>query len=116
MSSQPISTPADPVAATKAPILDDILKQGNMVRDETQRVGARDQVSEFVEQVVGKSMKVSNDTAKMINDRIAEIDKLLADQLNAIYHWDAFQSLESAWRGLHYLVMNTETGTMLKLR
>jgi len=116
MSSQPISTPADPVAATKAPILDDILKQGNMVRDETQRVGARDQVAEFVDQVVGKSMKVSNDTAKMINDRIAEIDKLLTDQLNAVYHWDAFQSLESAWRGLHYLVMNTETGTMLKLR
>jgi type VI secretion system protein ImpC len=31
-------------------------------------------------------------------------------------HADAFQKLEASWRGLHYLVMHTETGTMLKLR
>jgi type VI secretion system protein ImpC len=31
-------------------------------------------------------------------------------------HDKGFQALEATWRGLHYLVSNTETGEMLKLR
>jgi type VI secretion system protein ImpC len=52
----------------------------------------------------------------MINTRIAQIDELLSNQLNAIMHAAAFQALEATWRGLHYLVTHSETGTMLKLR
>ena len=37
-------------------------------------------------------------------------------QLNAIMHHPEFQKLEGTWRGLHYLVMNSETSTSLKLR
>jgi type VI secretion system protein ImpC len=61
-------------------------------------------------------MTVSADTAAMINERIAQIDELLTKQLNEIFHNPSFQKLESSWRGLNYLVMNTETGPMLKLR
>lgn len=43
-------------------------------------------------------------------------DKLLACQLDAILHAEAFQELEAVWRGLHYLVFNTETSDRLKLR
>ena len=47
---------------------------------------------------------------------IAEIDKKLTEQINEIMHHQDFQKLESAWRGLHYLVNNTETDEMLKIR
>jgi hypothetical protein len=46
----------------------------------------------------------------------AAIDRKLSDQVNAIIHNAEFQQLESAWRGLNYLVMNTDTGTDLKIR
>lgn len=56
------------------------------------------------------------DAVAAISARIAEIDLRLQNQLNAILHHEDFQRLESAWRGLHYLVQNTETGSRLKLR
>jgi type VI secretion system protein ImpC len=52
----------------------------------------------------------------MITNRIAEIDELITRQLNEIMHESAFQTLEATWRGMHYLVMNSETGVMLKLK
>src|SRR5207244_12089081 len=43
-------------------------------------------------------------------------DRMLSAQLNEIIHNERFTQLEGSWRGLHYLVMNTETSTNLKLR
>ena len=40
----------------------------------------------------------------------------LTEQINLILHNERFQQLESAWRGLHYLVNHTETDEMLKIR
>jgi type VI secretion system protein ImpC len=40
----------------------------------------------------------------------------LSEQVNEILHHEDFQKLEGAWRGLHYLVNNTETDEMLKIR
>ncbi|SMF29866.1 type VI secretion system protein ImpC [Alteromonadaceae bacterium Bs31] len=51
-----------------------------------------------------------------INAAIAAIDKAMSDQLAAIMHNEKFQKLEGSWRGLQYLVMNSETGSSLKLR
>ena len=51
-----------------------------------------------------------------IEAMIAELDKRMSTQINAILHHEDFQKLESAWRGLHYLVNNTETDEMLKIR
>jgi type VI secretion system protein ImpC len=59
---------------------------------------------------------VSDDVVQTIKQIIAEIDKKLAEQINVILHHADFQKLEGAWRGLHYLVNNTETDEMLKIR
>jgi len=50
------------------------------------------------------------------NLELGNIDDLISRQLNLIMHAPAFQELEASWRGLHYLVSMTETGTMLKIR
>jgi type VI secretion system protein ImpC len=107
---------ATTTAAAEQPLLDRIIQEGKMARDESQQAYARDLVGEFVNQILDEGMTVSNDTVASIEARIAQIDELLSAQLNEILHDDEFQRLESSWRGLHFLVMNTETSTRLKLR
>ena len=59
---------------------------------------------------------ISGDVVKTIEAMIAELDKKLTEQVNLVLHHADFQKLEAAWRGLHYLVNNTETDEMLKIR
>jgi len=61
-------------------------------------------------------MTVARDTEMMINARIAQIDHLISLQLNEILHHPDFQKLEGTWRGVKYLMDQSETGTMLKIR
>ena len=51
-----------------------------------------------------------------IEEMIARIDKKLTAQMNEILHAPEFQQIESAWRGLNYLVFNSETDAQLKIR
>ena len=97
-------------------LLDRLISNGRMARDESQEAYARDLIGEFVNQILDEEITVSNDTVAMLERRVAQIDELISNQLNAIMHQEDFQRLEAAWRGLNYLVMNTETSTMLKLR
>ena len=97
-------------------LLDRIVGEGKLALDESQKERARDLLAEFVGQVVGESGKVSGDVVEAINLRIAQIDELISAQLNEVLHQPAFQKLEATWRGLHYLVMKSETSTRLKLR
>jgi type VI secretion system protein ImpC len=52
----------------------------------------------------------------LIAARIADIDALLTAQVNEVLHAEPFQRLEASWRGLHYLVSNCDTSSMLKIR
>jgi type VI secretion system protein ImpC len=97
-------------------LLDTIVQEGRMIREEAQRPYARDLIGELAVQVLDEGMVISNDTAAMINNRIAQIDELISRQLNDVMHAAPFQHLEASWRGLHYLVMHTETSPQLKLR
>jgi type VI secretion system protein ImpC len=73
-------------------------------------------VQTLAEQALASAAVVSDDAVKTIQAIIAEIDKKLSEQVNAIIHHDDFRSLEGTWRGLHYLVNNTETDETLKIR
>jgi type VI secretion system protein ImpC len=53
---------------------------------------------------------------QVLHHRIARLDEELNNELSTVMHGDGFRKLEATWRGLHYLVSNTETGEMLKLR
>jgi len=59
---------------------------------------------------------ISSDTVASIEAMVAAIDRKLSEQVNLILHHEDFQKLESAWRGLHYMVNNTETDEQLKIR
>ena len=97
-------------------LIDTIVQEGRMAQDDEQVAHAKHLVGEFASQVLAEEMPVAGDTVAMINARIAQIDELLSKQLNEVMHNPDFQKLESSWRGLNYLVMNSETGTRLKIR
>jgi type VI secretion system protein ImpC len=103
-------------SAAQESALDVLMTKGKLARDENQRPFARNLVTEFVNQVLEQGTVASNDTVAFINQRILELDDLITNQLNQIMHEPAFQKLEGSWRGLSYLVMNTETAVHLKLR
>jgi type VI secretion system protein ImpC len=103
-------------------VLPQIVAQGRMVRDDSEDAKKRAEtlVVEFVRQFGDldetKKQQVGGSIYALMNELLAGIDARLSKQVNAILHHPDMQKLEGTWRGLHYLVSNTETGTMLKLR
>ncbi|MBW7983733.1 type VI secretion system contractile sheath large subunit [Enterobacillus tribolii] len=73
-------------------------------------------VKTLAQQALENTVTVSADAYRTIQALIAEIDGKLSRQINEIIHHEQFQKLEGAWQGLHYLVNNTETDEMLKIR
>ncbi len=73
-------------------------------------------VRTLAEQALRDTAVVSDDVIGTIKAIIAEIDRKLTDQVNLILHNERFQQVEGSWRGLSYLINNTETDEMLKIR
>jgi type VI secretion system protein ImpC len=97
-------------------LLDQIVDEGRLGRDVAARERGKDLVKEFITQVLDGSMSVAKDAEAMINARIAQIDHLISLQLNEVLHHAAFQKLESTWRGLKFLLDQSETGENLKIK
>ena len=97
-------------------LLDQIVAQGRFNRDAGTMERGRDMVKEFVAQVLDGQMTLSRDAEASIQARIAQIDKLISLQLNEIMHYPAFQKLEGTWRGIKYLLDQSETSDMLKIK
>jgi type VI secretion system protein ImpC len=96
-------------------LLDQIVDQGRFGEDAGRQRG-KDLIKKFVEEVLEGAIVVRPDTESMLNARIAEIDRLLSLQLSEIMHHPDFQKLEASWRGLKYMMNQTETSTMLKIK
>lgn len=73
-------------------------------------------VQTLAEQALQHAHVIGDDAIASIEQMIACIDQKLSEQINLILHNPQFQQVESAWRGLHYLVNNTETDEFLKIR
>lgn len=99
-----------------------LLDDGGIIHEPSQEPQAKTLLGSLVNGVIGKGFTVKEedkehfDCVATINARVLTIDEQLSDTLNAILHHPKFQELEGSWRGLHYLVMNSETSTHLKLR
>ncbi|MBO1321082.1 type VI secretion system contractile sheath large subunit [Acanthopleuribacter pedis] len=104
-------------AVAERGLLDQIIEEGHMARNEVQQKRAKELIESFVQEVADNSkINVSHDTIAMLNERIAQIDSLISDQLNEVLHDEKFQQLESTWRGLDFLVSKSNTGADLKIK
>src|SRR5262249_2051543 len=101
---------------TQPSLLDTIVESGRLGQTPHQQVKGKGWIKELVDEVLDGQIKVDRDTDRMLGERIKELDELLSIQLNEVMHAPEFQKLEASWRGLQYLVANTETGVMLKIK
>src|ERR1700726_1751981 len=107
---------ARPAAATETTEGVSFLDQVVAATKQTAPDQAQDLVKNLVEQAMSGTVTFDKNLTRSIDNAVALIDRKLSDQLNAIMHHPKFSALEGSWRGLHYLVMNSETGTSMKLR
>jgi type VI secretion system protein ImpC len=104
------------VATTEVTGLLDQVIQATRPQNDKEAERAKSFFKQFLSEVVKPGHVVSNDVENNVKFWIGEIDKKLTAQLNEVLHHPDFQKLEGTWRGLHYLVHQSETGEQLKIR
>src|SRR5246127_3245050 len=103
-------------AGFEASELQTLLNKEFKPRSDAAKEAVETAVRTLAEQALAATTLISSDTIGTIEAMIAALDRKLSEQINLIMHHKAFQEVESAWRGLAYLVNNTETDEMLKIR
>lgn len=103
-------------ATVQAGELDSLLSKAFRPKSDLAKETITKAVNTLAEQALINTALVSEKTVESIQSIISAIDKKLTDQVNQILHHEELRTLEAAWRGLHHLVNNTETGEDLKLR
>ena len=84
--------------------------------DDARRSRIEQAVQTLASQALANAQTIGGDVFATVDAMRAAIDRKLSEQVNKILHHEDFQKLESAWRGLQYLVMNTSTGKDMKIR
>ncbi len=113
---QQAAAPAAGAKTVEAPDLLDQVIAATKPQSDTEAARAKGYFGQFLDQVIKPGQVVSKDVETNIKFWIGEIDKKLSSQLNEVMHAPEFQKLEGTWRGLHYMVHQSETGENLKIR
>lgn len=111
----PSSQPVD-LSSLLTKIADNTVKNAHLGNNEEERQDGRGWIEALLNDVVDQRVSVRGTTKEMLASRIAQIDELLSDQINEILHAQNFQKLEATWRGVDYVVKQTETSPMLKIK
>ena len=116
MSSAQQAAGAAEAQAVDAPNLLDQVIKATRPQSAKEAERSKDFFKQFLDQAVKPGQIVSKDVETNIKYWISEVDKKLTSQLNEVMHHPDFQKLEGTWRGLHYLVHQSETGESMKIR
>jgi type VI secretion system protein ImpC len=109
-------TNTKPEAAAEAEAGISLLDQVVAATRQTAPDRAQELVKTLVSEALSGTVTFDRNVSRSIDRAIAAIDAKISAQLNAVMHSERFLKLEGSWRGLHHLVMNSETGTSLKIR
>ena len=93
-----------------------LLEQEFRPKSDRAKEAIENAVRTLAEQAIAGAKVIPGRVIDTLEGMIAKIDEKLSAQVNEILHHPEFQQLEGTWRGLHHLVMNTETDEMLKIR
>lgn len=115
ISAEPKAAEAT-VAVGAADEFASLLQQSFKPRSERAASEVENAVSTLVQQALADTTVIKGDVLETIEEMIARLDEQLTKQVNEIIHAEEFQKIESAWRGLNYLIYNSETDAGLKIR
>jgi type VI secretion system protein ImpC len=113
MSANPQAAAAGQAGAAQEVSL---LEQAIGATKQTERSRAQELIKTLTEEALKGTVTWGKNVTATIKAGIKAIDKVLSKQLAAVLHNPDFQKLEGTWRGLHHLVMNSETSTTLKIK
>lgn len=97
-----------PVAEAESSLIEQMLESIDIRPQEEAYSPARRGLEEIVRALLVPERKDMKVNQAMVVDMIAEMDRKLSAQVDAILHHATFQKLESAWRGLKLAVERTE--------
>ena len=115
MSETELQQESGAAETAEVSLLDEILQETRLTPSDEGYDVAKKGVAAFIAELVKPSRqgeKVSNDA---VDQMIAAIDQKLSSQLDAIMHDESFQKLESSWRGLKYVIDNTDFRQNIKI-
>ena len=95
---------------------DSLLQKEFKPKSDNARSAVQEAVKTLAQQALESTHLISDDALTSIEAIISAIDKKLTEQVNLIMHQADFRALEGSWRGLQYLVSNTETDETLKIK
>ncbi|MCP4687015.1 MAG: type VI secretion system contractile sheath large subunit [Desulfobacterales bacterium] len=96
-------------------LLDDIIQATRLQPSDEGYSLAKQGLEALISQLVEPGRRVDKVTKAVVDEMIAEVDKKLSLQLDAILHNSEFQKMESTWRSLKYLVDHTDFRENVKL-
>jgi len=99
---------------TTTPLLDDILGRAKV--KPTDRQQAQDLIDNLIGEALKGTVTWDKNVTQTIKAGMQAIEEALSKQLAAILHDPKFQKLEGSWRGLHHLIMNSNTSATLKIK
>ena len=117
--AQPMATAAAPDGKGETIQYDDfsmLLQKEFKPNDDTRAMRIESAVQTLAQQALADAAVIGDDVFETMDAMRAALDRKLSEQVNLILHHTDFQQLESAWRGLNYLVFNTSTGKDMKIR
>ena len=91
-------------------------KDFRVKKDDSERLQALVRNLALAAQARSETTAISSNAIKSVKSLIAGIDKMLTEQMNEVLHAPEVREIEGTWRGLWYLVNNTETDQKLKIR
>jgi len=96
------------LVTTEVSLLDQILGETKLAPSDEGYDVARRGVAAFIAELMQPARKDEKINNAVIDQMLATIDQKMSAQLDTILHDESFQKLESAWRGLKFVVDRTD--------
>jgi type VI secretion system protein ImpC len=99
---------------TDAPV--SLLDQAISVTKQTEPQRVEQLMRTLAQEAMSGTVQFQKNLTVTLREAIAKIDAQISEQLAAVMHAEKFKALEGSWRGLNYLVKNSEIGEGLKIQ
>jgi len=96
-------------------LIDEIVQQTKMKPSDEGYSISKQGVSAFIDELLKPQMEGEKVSSAIVDKMIADIDKKLSSQMDAILHDEKFQKMESAWRSLKSLIDKTDFRENIKV-
>lgn len=114
MSDEELEAQTSGAGATETSLLDAIMEESQIAKGAEGYAETRKGVEALIEELVNKRPG-ERPNKVIVDEMIAELDRKVSAQVDEILHHPEFQQLESAWRGLKFLVDRTNFRENIKV-